>query len=273
MNSRHLDRMKAWFSTYVARFYTGDPEYNRAIEMKEIHTGNVCRNIVQIAEALGLSDAETVLAETAALFHDLGRFRQYAVYGTFRDAESENHARLSIREMALNRVPAGWPLTERRRIVRAIAFHNAACLPDSEDDGTLRLMRMLRDADKLDIWRVFSDYYENRGKTPFTALEIGLADRPECSPAVLESLRQGHPVRLSDMETLNDMKLLQLSWVFDLNFSASFRLAAAKRYTERIGATLPASGEIAKALEPVRAHFDAALRGSADGRIIHKVCA
>ena len=35
-------------------------------------------------------------------------------------------------------------------------------------------MRLLRDADKLDIWKLFIDYYNEREKNHSSAVELGL---------------------------------------------------------------------------------------------------
>ena len=51
-------------------------------------------------------------------------------------------------------------------------------------------------------------------------------------------------VNLSMLKTLNDFKLLQLSWVFDLNFTASFRQLQERDYIGGIAATLPRSDRI-----------------------------
>jgi hypothetical protein len=104
MNRNDLAHLKKWFADYVAGFYTDHPADNSTISLKEKHTEHVCENMILLGKASGLSDEEMVLTETMALFHDVGRFKQYAVYGTFKDADSENHALLGIRELAAHNV-------------------------------------------------------------------------------------------------------------------------------------------------------------------------
>ncbi|MEJ2655934.1 MAG: HD domain-containing protein, partial [Desulfobacterales bacterium] len=113
MSPENLERLKAWFDTYVAGFYTEDSIYNSTIRLKEKHTEHVCRNMIMLGKAQGLSDQEMVLAEAMGLFHDIGRFKQYAVYGTFKDMESENHALLGLRELAAHNVLAGCTKDEK----------------------------------------------------------------------------------------------------------------------------------------------------------------
>lgn len=248
MNREDLNYLKSWFADYVAGFYTDDPGDSYAIHLKEKHTERVCENIIMLGNALGLSDQEMIVSETMGLFHDIGRFKQYAVYGTFNDMVSENHAKLGLREMAKHNVLAVCTRDEKRWITKAIAYHNAASIPEDEDEKTLFYIRLLRDSDKLDIWKVVIDYYKKRDKEPNSLLEIGLPDDPTYSPQIVAAIRKGRIVLMQDLRTLNDFKLLQISWVFDLNFVPSFQAVKAREYIEQIESTLPHSKEITEAV-------------------------
>ena len=112
-------------------------------------------------------------------------------------------------------------------------------------------MRLLRDADKLDIWRVFIDYYNTRDEQPNPVIEIGLPDDPSFSPQALSALSEERFVHFQDLRTLNDFKLLLLSWVFDLNFTFSIQVVKDRGYIEKIGAILPNSQETIKVLKHI----------------------
>jgi hypothetical protein len=252
MNREDLNHLKSWFADYVAGFYTNDPGDIYAIRLKEKHTERVCENIIMLGNALGLSDQEMILSETMALFHDIGRFKQYVVYGTFNDLVSENHAKLGLREMAKHNVLAVCTKDEKRWITKAVAYHNTASIPKDEDEKTLFYIRLLRDADKLDIWKVVIDHYIEPDKRPNSILEIGLTHDPACSPQILAAIREGRLVLMQNLKTLNDFKLLQISWVFDLNFVPSFQAVKTREYIEQIAATLPHSKEITEAVSHAR---------------------
>jgi len=248
MNRDHFASLKRWFIEYVSGFYTDDPNYNLAIRLKEEHSKRVCDNIVLLGKALDLSEQNMMLAKTTALFHDIGRFKQYAIYRTFRDTASENHARLGLRQITIRGILSGCAKDEQRIITRAIAHHNAAALPKAEDEKTLLFMRLIRDADKLDIWKVVTDYYHESEKQPNPALELDLPDDPRCSHKAIEALNKHRIVRMQDVRTLNDFKLLQISWVFDLNFALSFELVKSSNYLGQIEETLPGSKRIKEAV-------------------------
>jgi hypothetical protein len=61
-------------------------------------------------------------------------------------------------------------------------------------------------------------------------------------------------INLAMLRTLNDFKLLQLSWVFDLNFPESFRLVRELRYLERLVALLPEETTVREAVAVVMEH-------------------
>lgn len=93
---------------------------------------------------------------------------------------------------------------------------------------------MLRDADKLDIWRVVTDYYKAAAANRNPAIELDRPNLLRISDNICISLLQGKPADLEDVTTLNDLKLLQMGWVYDLNFPRSFRLLSERGYLETI---------------------------------------
>jgi putative nucleotidyltransferase with HDIG domain len=240
---------EGWFSDYVRGFYTGIAEDDRNIELKEVHTRCVRENMERLCAAMDLDAENRGLADHIALFHDIGRFEQYRKYRTFSDRKSVNHALLGIRVLARYKVLAGLPDQVRRIVLRAIAFHNAAELPHSSTGIERTLMQLIRDADKLDIWRVVTSYYHREDRSPNKTVELDLPDRAEWNPKILEALMAHRFARLADMRTLNDFKLLQIGWVYDLNFGESFRILKERRYIEAIAETLPDASEIRDAVQ------------------------
>ncbi|MEJ2656091.1 MAG: hypothetical protein P8012_02715, partial [Desulfobacterales bacterium] len=126
--------------------------------------------------------------------------------------------------------------------------------PVGENGKALLFIRLLRDADKLDIWRVFIEYYKTRDKKPNPVVEIGLPDDPFISSEVVAALNEDRFVRMQDLKTSGDFKLLLISWVFDLNFSHSFQIVKDRKYIERIEATLPPSKKISAAIKHAYDH-------------------
>jgi hypothetical protein len=255
MKVEHLTSFKKWFSGYVATYYTHDSQHDETIKLKEEHTKRVCTEIVMLGEALNLPPQDMLLAETMALFHDLGRFEQYASYGTFEDATSANHAALGLRELAKHRVLSVCTDTERRLIAKAIGNHNVRILSHDEDERGLFFAKLLRDADKLDIWQVFINYYDSPCDQRNSTIVWGLPDEPMCSPKIVNALRRQEMADTRQMATLNDYKLLQISWVFDVNFAPTFDAVYDRQYVQKIAATLTPGMKVEGVVETVLARL------------------
>jgi len=175
-----------------------------------------------------------------ALFHDVGRFRQMAQYGTFVDRKSTDHAQLGVTILKQNRVLSDLPARERALILNSIRLHNRPVLPPQEDQELLQFAKLLRDADKLDIWRVVIHYYHNKQNgQKNSALELDLPDQPEISAAVTKDVQQRRVVLASHLKTLNDFKVMQMGWVFDLNFRRSMQLVTERGYIAKLYHSLP----------------------------------
>jgi hypothetical protein len=255
MKAEHVALFRRWFFDYVAAYYTDDSQHNETIKLKEEHTKRVCREIVVLGETLNLPAQDMLLAETMALFHDLGRFEQYATYGTFKDVASENHAGLGLRELAEHQVLSVCSDEEQSLIATAIGYHNVRTLPHGEDQRTLFFAKLLRDADKLDIWRVFIDYYDGQFKDRNATIVWGLPSDPFCSPRIVNALRRQEMADTRHMATLNDYKLLQISWVFDVNFRPTFGAVYERKYVQKIAAALTPGLHVEPIVETVLAYL------------------
>jgi putative nucleotidyltransferase with HDIG domain len=255
MEHRTVTTLREWFADYVGTFQSGNPEDQQNIELKKAHTRRVCMEILEIGNSLGLNDEDLCLAEVMALFHDIGRFDQYARYGTFSDLKSEDHAMLGVTVLRKTGVLEVLDRSSAELILRAIGYHNKAFLPKDESERCLFFSRLLRDADKLDILRVVTDYYRRQPGDRNGAIELELPDTPEISMEVYEDLLAKRIVKTEHLKTLNDFKLLQMGWVFDVNFCRTFELIRERRYMEMIRNALPWSEKISKIYFTVRSYL------------------
>jgi hypothetical protein len=102
---------------------------------------------------------------------------------------------------------------------------------------------------------VFADFYRYDNK-PETAIVQHLPDLPEWSPSIIEAIVNRRMARFSHMKTLNDFKLLQLSWVFDLNFPETFVLARQRGDLAVIAGTLPDAYDLNRAVGVVMGELE-----------------
>jgi len=252
-----LLHFKKWFTDYVATFASEDSEIQTNIDLKREHTLRVCRASRDICLDLNLSQNDLRLAEIAALFHDIGRFEQFTRHRTFSDKRSFNHAAFGVGVLIKNDVLSRLGIFEQELIIKSISRHNMLELPD-EDDETVRLhQRLLRDADKLDIWWVASDYYRERANGYINpGLELNLPDTPGITQAVYDRLMNGEIVLFDNLKNLNDFKLLQVGWVYDVNFAPTLRLLKERGYLDMIRSHLPENEDVNELFDCVNNYIE-----------------
>lgn len=225
MDNSTFDRIKEWFDNYLKEYFekATDKDLIESFSLKKDHTFRVVENIERIACALRFDEARINIARAIALFHDIGRFPQYLKYRTFKDADSVNHGVLSAEIIKEAGILKHISEEEREVIITAIKFHNALSIPDLPKKALL-FLRLIRDADKLDIWRIFSEYLSLPSKDRPSGAFLGLPDTDGVSEEIVRSLKERRIASLKHATNINDFRLIQLSWVFDLNFRESFRM-------------------------------------------------
>jgi putative nucleotidyltransferase with HDIG domain len=244
MQQEQLDRLKRWFGEFVARFYGTDEYVNAHLQLKQEHTQRTCAEIVHLAQELALDDSQKRVAELAALFHDIGRFPQFARYRTYNDYKSVDHCRLGVETLRQEGVLSVLLARERQWVETAVEHHGRKRLPTDLKGQTLLFAKLIRDADKLDIFRVVVEKYRLYQADPKGfPFEMEFPDTPECSAQVLEAVLNEQLVDYTWLRTLNDFKLCQLGWVYDMNFSASLAALRQSGHLEALLDSLPATAE------------------------------
>jgi len=259
LSEEFLQGLRDWFTRYTGSFYTADPVLQPVLLLKEGHSRRVSGIILHIGRKLLLSDHGLRMAEVMALFHDIGRFEQVTRYGTFVDRKSVNHAELGLQVLKREKVLAGLEEDTRELILRAISYHNRLSIPAEESPDCIYYSRLLRDADKLDILALFSRYYYAEPAERSSAVELDLPDGPDVSEGVLKDLQRRKTVNMQQLRFLNDFKLLQLGWAYDVNFQPSLELIREQGYLQKIRATLPESEAIDLIYDQILSHIESRL--------------
>lgn len=250
MKQSQLDALYAWFDSYVEPFLDTDEDGARNIRLKIYHTRKVCEAMEQLAIGEKLSEPDRHTASAAALLHDVGRFPQYKRWRTFRDSESDNHARLSIDVIRAEKILAGLAQEEQLAIEEAVRFHNLLAPPAQTKSLNRLFINLIRDADKLDIWRVFVELLGQPPEQRASAATLGLSDCPDAvTESCIKSLQSGSIVRLDTAAYINDFILMQISWVYDLTTYTARRMLHERGYIPLLASYLPVRSDISKAVE------------------------
>jgi predicted hydrolase (HD superfamily) len=255
-----IDTIKKWYDNYTGSFSSEDEETEYALRLKEQHCKRVMGEITQIARSLDLSEDEISFAAITGLLHDIGRFEQFLKYRTFLDVKSVNHAQLSVSILRKENVLSELPKEKADSILQAVELHNRAQIASDSPD----LCKMVRDADKLDIWNIVLQHFEGGGGSSTNSVELDLDSTDSISANVVEAALRGAPWEVKMMTYVNDFKLLVLSWVFDVNFTFSFRQIIERQYLPRLFNTLPQTTECRQAFERCIRYLET----RAEGRVL-----
>ena len=255
--------MSSWMTTYMKSFYspeeaqkakshldiknTGtiffdDAQIVDGIVLKEKHTWKVTNNCERLAKHLGLNEHDKLLAKMIGLFHDVGRFRQFTIYRTFNDALSENHAKLGLSVIKDLSFMKKLSEDDLATLNFAIGNHNAKEIAPTDNKRFLLFAKLIRDADKIDIYRVLKPY-------------LGPTDGTGCSPDFVELFVQGKQCDYTKMRTQDDRKLVRLMWVYDINYAWSLQQIINDNYIEEIIGNLPHDEAMMKGINRLREYM------------------
>jgi len=260
MNEEQYNFFQEWAKNHILTFQEVDPLHQRSLDLKAAHTFRVCKASQRIVSGLGLSENDFRIASVTALFHDIGRFPQYQKYRTFRDLDSDNHAKLSIWELNRHRVLHTLHFTERQIISLAIFFHNRLRIPGNLDTKTLLHCKLIRDADKVDILRVMVEHFHMPESQQNPVITLGLAADPLVREEVYCMLLNRRIMNYADVKTINEFKVLQMSWVFDINFRPTFEILRERNNIDLLAATLPDTPLLREALDCVNSYIEKRLK-------------
>jgi len=235
-----------WFQDFARKFFQGDAFDVANVQLKIDHTLRVLEFARRITPALHLSPRLEELAHLAALFHDVGRFPQYARYRTFHDQISVNHAYQGVLSLKQHHVLAALPGSDRKLVLGAVALHNRRFLPQKLPEELQCLTRIVRDADKLDIFAVMLTHF-NPGTPHNKVVNLELKPHPDrYTPAILAQVLDREMVNYQEMVWVNDFKLLLSSWVYDLNYRVSRGIFQERGYLEELLGYLPRNPEFSR---------------------------
>lgn len=207
---------------------------NPQSKLKLIHTYYTVELAKDIAESLALPEEEIDLAKIIALLHDIGRFKQSELYHTFREDRIKiDHAKLGVEILFKDHLIEEWltDTTNLSVIRQAIACHSLYTLDNVSLTAQEALhCRILRDADKLDNFRVrlSEDISQiaNVEKEAFLSSTI--------SPKVFEIFMSHQTILSADRKTEADIWVSYLAQIFGLYFLYSYQYVQENHLIEQM---------------------------------------
>ncbi len=226
------DRVTEAFKNYVAEF----DESDEMIRLKKLHTLKVADNADAIGRSINLSDEEVDICWLIGMLHDIARFRQLKEYHTFKDADSFNHAFVGcdilFKEGLIDRF-IDYSSSDSRTlslIENAVRWHSEYRIPEDLDEEEKQYCNIIRDADKVDIFRVAIEEPVNN---VYSVTRQELLDS-EITPEVLEAFYEHHAVKRELRKNMLDVRVGFVSLSFELVYDKSKELAISQGYLMKI---------------------------------------
>ena len=224
------------------------------MELKYRHSLRVAENARLIALDLGLAQAEILVAEGCGLLHDVGRFPQYKKYGSFRDADTVDHGAAGRQTLEIEGLPLLIDAGDWRRIACVVEYHNrkTANIPVDIPDDVDYLLKLIRDADKIDIMDLVLQSVTRDGFRELSDMLPHIRASRELTPEVLEEILKTKALSIGSLYTVADFLVMLASWFYDLNYVPARRLAASHNIIGRLERELPDTRIVRKIFEDIK---------------------
>lgn len=216
------------FRSYVSDYDISDDKIN----LKVVHTYKVAENSERIAASLDLSSDDIDLAWLIGMLHDIGRFEQIKRYHTFSDAASIDHAKFGADLLfgeGLIRKFTDDPEYDDL-IETSIRAHNAYILGEDEDERRLMFCKIIRDADKIDIFRVSGEF----PKTVVYGTTDEILAKSEVTDEVVRASLKHETVHRSLKRTPADSIVGHISLVYGIYYPESIKILMEQGYLQKL---------------------------------------
>ena len=229
------EKVSDWFDKYTDEFKVNG-ELPKMLAMKKRHSQRVCEFECAIRESMEWDEfGDDWLAYAAGLLHDVGRFPQYQKYETFLDSASVDHGDESERILAARFDWECVPAPMKETLLAAVKYHNKLEIPTSLSLVTYRWCAATRDADKIDIFHMVQSRIDNG--TIFDMLPRH-RQYEGLTPELVDEIRESGRGSYRHAKSLQDYRLIQLTWGCDLNFPVSVVTLQSEGMFEKIAEDL-----------------------------------
>ena len=256
MNTADVKRIQVFFDDYTRGFSAEDGQLSLPLRIKVEHCRHVAEDCGDIARELGWDESGVASAVVLGYLHDIGRFSQYTQYKTFRDRDSVNHAPLGCEVLEQAGILEVFSAEDRQVVHDGVLYHNRRELPPGIPESSLRFIKLVRDADKLDIFRVVYEAVENDHLRDYPEITLGLDLDGPVSPDLLEDIRNGQMGGYHKLKSLMDVYLVQVSWVYDFNYRPSLARMKQRMILKKLGKLLPPDSTVQDVVRSASRHLD-----------------
>ena len=223
-----LEKCKKEFLKYTEKF---DFE-KEGIKRKQLHSLRVMEECKKVAKALKLNKEEIELAELIGLLHDIGRFEQYNRENEQCNEMLLDHANLGVEILVKDDYIKKY-IDDKYYIpiiLKAIKNHNKLEIEGVLNEEELLYAKIIRDADKLDIFYEGVEIYWNTKKEKENIENSKISSKIEVQ---LKNEKQVKKLGNERNDTVDSLLML-LSYLYDINFRETLEIIDKENYVNKI---------------------------------------
>lgn len=216
------------FQTYVKNYDANDGK----VRLKIVHTMKVAELSEMIARGIGMDEENVQLAKVIGLLHDIGRFEQLRRFHDFRDYLTVDHAQLGVEILKENHLIRSFVEDEKYDdiIFQAISNHNKYAIADGLNKNTLTHAKIIRDADKTDIFRVhIEDPVDD-----FLFIKKDETKQSKISKEIEKQFYEGHCIASGGRKSAADVYVMRLAFMYDVNYVPALEYIQKQNYLRRM---------------------------------------
>ena len=223
-----IQKAKRELKKYVSNY---DIKNNR-IKLKIVHIERTASIAKEIAKKLELGEEDIQLAELIGLLHDIGRFEQVRIYNTFFDKISVDHAEKGVEVLFKDNIIRNFinDTSYDEIILKAVRNHNKLEIESGLSDKELLHVKIIRDADNLDIFKVFTEQKIE------DCVILGTQDisKEKLTPEFLDKFKEERLLAYSDAKSDMDFMVVCFAHLYGLNFKETLILLKENDYINKI---------------------------------------
>lgn len=221
-----IQKAKQQFLKYTENYELENPNIKR----KQEHSLRVMQICEEIAKGEGFSEEEIKLAKLIGLLHDIARFKQYTEYQTYKDSQSFDHGDMGVEILEDNNNIRNFIQDKEYDdiIKKAIKNHNKYEIEEGLNNIEEKFCKIIRDADKLDIFYEAIEMFWNDEKEEIENSEI--------STNIQQQFYKKRTINRYEIKNEDSIKkmIVIIAFIFDINYKTSFQKIQKEKYIDKI---------------------------------------
>ncbi len=249
--------IESWFEGYAQRILAGNVEVQDNIELKKKHILKAVDLTVHLAGTMDkYADLDITAAKIVAIAQHLARFNDFAKATTGEEVLGEKNIDACIAIIEEEKVLEELSEEQKNTVLECLKYVDSNTFPKSLSEEVISIVKLVSDACKVSALEVVSEYYGLERQGTNKIIEFNLPNKFEISAKLQKRIMDDRVAEAKDVHSIKDLKLMQMSWVFALNFKESYKIVYNKSYVKKIYETLPKSDKIIDMYRRMRIHLE-----------------